>query len=276
MQASQGANSPSLWERLLSPENKINPASTPFKPEEIPEPDAAAPATDVRSSNTDTWHSETLSQDLHALTLKRRYEASGLFGVGLQVSDDPPHSVQRVTRLLGKDRRNISDTVSIGDTLYSVNDFPVEMSSIDTVEQLIFGDLGTTVHLTFCNSKRHKYDVVAMRHVPISVWEQERVWYEIKPEHQGKELRCDPSIVNILETIRCLHMCYSWFVFTRDQCLRFKVSSRQVFPELILTLTYSLTLQGCHDKRKCSSCGPAEGLYSRTDHVGLSNWAEIP
>ena len=145
-----------------------------------------------------------LSQDLEALTLKRRFEASGLFGVGVQVSDDPPHLVQRVSRLLDRDRRNISDMVAIGDTLYSVNDFQVEMSSIDTVEQLIFGDLGTFVRLTFCNRNRQKYEVVVTRHVPISVWEQERVWYEIKPELQGRELRCDPSIVHILETIRCL------------------------------------------------------------------------
>lgn len=193
--------SQALWERLLASEARISPmrSSASWLPEEPPEPDAPAPAAQSRGN-----YYAMLSQDFEALTLKRRSEASGLFGVGLQVSDDPPHLVQRVSRLLDRDRRNISDMVAIGDTLYSVNDFQVEMSSIDTVEQLIFGDLGTFVRLTFCNRNRQKYEVVVSRHVPISVWEQERVWYEIKPEFQGRELRCDPSIVHILETIRCL------------------------------------------------------------------------
>lgn len=187
--------SQTLWERLLASENRIAPNGVPLRmPDDPPEPNALAPA---QSS-----YSRMIAQDLEVLTLKSRSEASGLFGVGLQVSDDPPHVVQRVSRLLDRDRRNVSDTVAIGDTLYSVNDFQVEMSSIDTVEQLIWGDLSTTVRLTFCNKHRQKYDVVAIRHVPISVWEQERVWFEIKPEHQDKELRCDPSIVRILENIR--------------------------------------------------------------------------
>lgn len=200
--------SQALWERLLASENRLNPnrGSNSWMPEEPPEPDALAPATQSQGS-----YYEMLANDLEALTLKRRFEASGLFGVGLQVSDDPPHVVQRVSRLLDRDRRNVSDTVAIGDTLYSVNDFQVEMSSIDTVEQLIFGDLSTTVRLTFCNRNRQKYDVVAIRHVPISVWEQERVWYEIKPELQGLDLRCDSSMVHILETIRWVHMHFSFY-----------------------------------------------------------------
>ena len=187
--------SQTLWERLLASENRIAPNNSSLRmPDDPPEPNALAPA---QSS-----YSRMLAQDLEVLTLKSRFEASGLFGVGLQVSDDPPHVVQRVSRLLDRDRRNVSDTVAIGDTLYSVNDFQVEMSSIDTVEQLIWGDLSTTVRLTFCNKKRQKYDVLAIRHVPISVWEQERVWFEIKPEHQNSELCCDPSIVQVLENIR--------------------------------------------------------------------------
>jgi hypothetical protein len=187
--------SQALWERLLASDSRVAPNGMPHKVvDDPPEPDAPAPA---RSS-----YSRVLAQDLEVLTLKSRFEAAGLFGVGLQVSDDPPHVVQRVSRLLDRDRRNVSDIVGLGDTLYSVNDFQVEMSSIDTVEQLIWGDLSTTVRLTFCNRHRQKYDVVAIRHVPISVWEQERVWFEIKPEHQNKELRCEPSIVQTLETIR--------------------------------------------------------------------------
>jgi len=192
--------SQALWERLQAAEIRIQPnrGSNSWVQEEPPEPDALAPATQSQGS-----YYETLAHDLESLTLKRRSEASGIFGVGLQVSDDPPHVVQRVSRLLDRDRRNVSDTVAIGDTLYSVNDFQVEMSSIDTVEQLIFGDLSTTVRLTFCNRQRQKYDVVAIRHVPISVWEEEHVWYEIKPEFQGRDLRCDASMVLILENIRC-------------------------------------------------------------------------
>ena len=183
----------------MSSENRVQPdrSSVSWLPEEPPEPDSLAPNAQSRGG-----HYEVLAHDLEVLTLKRRFEATGLFGVGLQVSDDPPHVVQRVSRLLDSNRRNVSDTVAIGDTLYSVNDFQVEMSSIDTVEQLIFGDLGSTVRLTFCDRNRQKYDAVAIRHVPISVWEQERVWYEIKPELNGKPLQCDPAIIHILETIR--------------------------------------------------------------------------
>ena len=199
------AAEPQLWEKLLRPENGLNGlSSASWKPDEnLPEPDAPAPGgAHVFNGEGDPWYSDILAQDLAALTLKRRTEATGLFGVGLQVSDDPPHVVQRVSRLLDKDQRNVSESVPVGDTLYSVNDFQVEMSSIDTVEQLIFGEMGTTVRLTFCNSLRQKYDIVVIRHVPISVWEQERVWYEIRPELQGCDLRCDPSIVNLLETVR--------------------------------------------------------------------------
>ena len=190
------------WERLVASGSRLEPnrSSLSWMPDDPPEPDALAP--------TDrAFYYDMLAQDLETLTLKRRHEASGLFGVGLQVSDDPPHQVLRVSRLLDINRRNVSDTVRIGDTLYSVNDFQVEMSSIDTVEQLIFGDLSSSVRLTFCDRNRQKYDVVAIRHVPISVWESERVWYEIKPEFQGKELHCDPSIINNLETIRWLLVC---------------------------------------------------------------------
>lgn len=183
-----------MWERLLASDSRVAPNGTRKMVDDPPEPDAPAPA--------NSSYSRMLAQDLEALTLKSRFEAAGLFGVGLQVSDDPPHVVQRVSRLLDRDRRNVSDVVALGDTLYSVNDFQVEMSSIDTVEQLIWGDLSTTVRLTFCDRHRQKYDVVAIRHVPISVWEQERVWFEIKPEHQNQELLCDPSIVLTLEKIR--------------------------------------------------------------------------
>jgi hypothetical protein len=194
----QGNESTLLLHRLLASESRISPNrnSVSWLPE-IPEPDVPAPVCELRTSSY-----APLPQDLETLTLKRRFEAAGLFGVGLQVSDDPPHVVQRVSRLIDKDRRNISEKVAIGDTLYSVNNFQVEMLSIDTVEQLIFGDLGTLVRLTFCDKHRQRYEVIATRHVPISVWEQERVWYELKPQMQGRELRCDPSIINILETIR--------------------------------------------------------------------------
>ena len=203
------AHNPEIWERLVA-SGRSEPNRSFVSPDDPPEPDALAP-------NARVFYYDMLSQELETLTLKRRFEATGLFGVGLQVSDDPPHVVQRVSRLLDVNRRNVSDTVRIGDTLYSVNDFQVEMSSIETVEQIIYGDMSSIVRLTFCDRNRQKYDVTAIRHVPISVWEQERVWYEIKPEFQGKDLRCDASIVLYLETIR---FGISTVIFTHHMCAR--------------------------------------------------------
>ena len=243
------------WERLMA-SGRAEPSrsSVSWMPDDPPEPDALAP-------NARVFYYDMLSQELETLTLKRRFEATGLFGVGLQVSDDPPHVVQRVSRLLDVNRRNVSDTVGIGDTLYSVNDFQVEMSSIDTVEQLIFGDLSSSVRLTFCGRNRQKYDVTAIRHVPISVWEQERVWYEIKPEFQGKELRCDASIVTFLETIRCG---ISTAFLAHDLCARWEC----LFGEPADTGTKTLhraelcgsSWQGVDEQERRSACRPPEGF----------------
>jgi hypothetical protein len=70
-----------------------------------------------------------MPEHMETLVLKQKWETDGLYGVGMLVSDAAPHVVQEITQLLDPSRRNMGPELSIGDTLCSVENFPVEWVS---------------------------------------------------------------------------------------------------------------------------------------------------
>lgn len=91
--------------------------------EDPPEPDQTAPIT--ASEEMENLH-VLMPETMEALVLKQKWESEGLYGVGMLVSDAVPHVVQEITQLLDPQRRNLGKELSIGDTLCSVEDYPVE------------------------------------------------------------------------------------------------------------------------------------------------------
>ena len=61
-----------------------------------------------------------------ALVFREKKELAGLYGVGLKVDTDPPHTVQRVHDLLDPNGNNISHKCNVGDVLTFVDDSPID------------------------------------------------------------------------------------------------------------------------------------------------------
>eukprot|EP00961_Rhodomonas_salina_P266974 3607557-Rhodomonas_salina.2 len=167
--------------------------------EDPPEPDQTAPIT--ASEEMENLH-VLMPETMEALVLKQKWESEGLYGVGMLVSDAVPHVVQEITQLLDPQRRNLGKELSIGDTLCSVEDYPVEWANIDTIEQLVVGELGSSVQLTFRKKNtRDLLTITALRHRPVRVWERCERWYEVKDEYLGHDLRVDAGVVAKLEVL---------------------------------------------------------------------------
>lgn len=66
------------------------------------------------------------SHRTESLILREKKEVAGVYGIGLKIDNDPPHSVQQVHQLLDVDGSNIGHRCAVGDVLTFVDDSPLE------------------------------------------------------------------------------------------------------------------------------------------------------
>eukprot|EP00960_Hanusia_phi_P027686 746962-Hanusia_phi.AAC.2 len=87
------------------------------------------------------------------LFLKEEKVQGGLFGIGMTISRNPPHSVLSVDDLKGPEGQNFNHMVEVGDRLHAVDDVEVEQTNIESCEQLIWGKPGSNIRLSMFRSE---------------------------------------------------------------------------------------------------------------------------
>ena len=63
---------------------------------------------------------------MEALVLREKKEMSGIYGIGLKIDSDPPHTVQKVHELVDAHGNNCNHRVAVGDILTFVDDAPID------------------------------------------------------------------------------------------------------------------------------------------------------
>ena len=138
---------------------------------------------------------------LDALELHEEVHTGGSFGIGLQV-DPKTYGVLKVNNLIPRPGATIPELLSVGDTLLKINGAVLGQTG-NTVERLIPGDFNTYVTLRFRDKETgQEFELDAMRHVPLQVWEKTVRRYEIREHLAGQDLCAEPRLVPVLEGIR--------------------------------------------------------------------------
>jgi hypothetical protein len=155
----------------------------------------ASPPTKAKKAATNEVLQQ-MPEQTSCLVLRETVETAGIYGIGMMIQKIPPHAILEVNHLLGPDDQNFNPMVSPGDTLQAVDGISVASSYLESVEHLVFGDLGTTCNLTLqSESSGQIYDIRVKRHVPIRVWENTRRAYEIMQQYASSDLMARKEIV---------------------------------------------------------------------------------
>ena len=162
-----------------------------------------------RETHSDAWTSLRPSSEskrqlpllLDSLELREEVQTCGTFGIGLKV-DPTTNEVLKVKDVIRRPGKQTAKLLSEGDTLLKINGAELGQTG-NTVERLIPGDFNTYVTLQFRDKVTGKeYELDAMRHVPLQVWERKIRRYEIREHLAGQDLCADPRLVKVLEGIR--------------------------------------------------------------------------
>ena len=138
-----------------------------------------------------------------ALCWKEHVDSGGVYGIGLQLGSTPPYKVKRIVNILDAEGKSANHRVFVGHFLASIDGVECTQNGLAAVGDLILGELNSTMKLEFTPSDGGgRYNLVALRHVPIRTWETRRGWCEVKPDLKGKSLLADNTIVKALEGIR--------------------------------------------------------------------------
>ena len=172
--------------------------NTMFTPRHSPRPWCAGPGSLPESAVA------SASLQCAAIVEKREDKQCGVFGIGLKIDVLSPHEVLKVIDL--RDANGDSapmGIVSVSDVLLSVDGQTVENRDASVLESTILGPADSTVCLKLRSADTGEtYEFVAMRHVPIRVWQEVHVKRCLRADLVGQHLLADASIVEHLEGIR--------------------------------------------------------------------------
>ena len=147
---------------------------------------------------------EPRADRLDAVELVTSTTVKTLFGIGLQVGNDRQHKVQRVGAL--QDARGTPITaVSVGDFLTHVEGRTTDVDGLQIAEDMILGEEGSVVGLTFRSGAHGRiFEVAARRHVRVRSWDQLVKEFQVRQVLAGQNLSADHTIVQVLNNLRSL------------------------------------------------------------------------
>jgi len=105
--------------------------------------------------------------------MARRFQV-GAAKVGISITNDPPHSVIKVTELMDSNGRlqgqpgYCNPFMAAGDVLFAINGVYLNTLPLGGVKDALFGPPNSTVKLHMRRHDGTSYDVVAMRHIAIT------------------------------------------------------------------------------------------------------------
>jgi len=130
------------------------------------------------------------------LELHENYMQGGIWGIGVSIAKESPHTILHIEDLRDPDGQNCNHLAQVGDLITHVDDAPVHAANISSLETIIFGPLDSVIKLSLA-SDGQKYDLHVQRHVPINVWDRTLRWYELKPEFCDKDFMAENKIVKV-------------------------------------------------------------------------------